>query len=363
MDLHNRSVALYGRFSAGERERLQREIVARGGSVARDLTRRSDYLVVGALATALIGSGSLAQRLKAARDRRVPVMGERAFSSALAGETQDDATFPLATALGPTTLKEDDASLLAAFDLIALKNGNCRFADAGVIRTAAELARQNRSRADIVRILARARDLAPTGRHKIVLTQAGDAALQWDNGLTTLEGQGVLPLDSAQQDVDELFEEAELLEADGEHEAAARVYDVCAGADRGDPIAPFNLGNIRLAQEKSEEAVTAYQRALARDPEFLEARYNLALAFEALGRVRPASDELERVLALDPTYPDANFNLAQLRMKAGNFAEAKLLYDHYLALDPPEEWAATARKAITYCLAQLSRSTQRPQRR
>lgn len=359
MDLHNRSVALYGRFSAGERERLQREIVARGGSVARDLTRRSDYLVVGALATALIGSGSLAQRLKTARDRRVPVMGERAFSSALSGEAQDDATFPLATALGPTTLKDDDAGLLAAFDLIALKNGNCRFADAGVIRTAAELARQNRSRADIVRILLRARDLAPTGRHKIVLTDGGDAALQWDNGLTTLEGQGVLPLENAQAGVDEMFEEAELLEADGEHESASRVYEVCTTADRSDPIAPFNLGNIRLAQEKNEEAINAYQRALARDPEFVEARYNLALAFEASGKLRQASDELERVLALDPTYSDANFNLAQLRMKAGDFADALRLYEHYLALNPPADWAATARKAITYCTAQLSRQSRR----
>jgi hypothetical protein len=44
-------------------------------------------------------------------------------------------------------------------------------------------------------------------------------------------------------------------------------------------------------------------------------------------------------------------------MKAGNFSEAKRLYEHYLALDPPADWAATARKAITYCSAQLSRPT------
>jgi len=357
MDLHSRSVALYGRFSPGQREHLAREIAARGGAVARDLTRRSDYFVVGALATALIDSGSLGQRLKTARERRIPIMGERSLSAILSGEAQDEPTLPIATALGPTSLTIDDASILAAFDLITLKGEYCRFADAQLIRTAAELKRQHRSRADIVRILSRARALAPVGRHKIVLTDAGDAALQWDNGLTTLEGQGVLPLDAPQTGVDELFEEAELSEAEGEHESAARLYDVCAGADRTDPIAPFNLGNIRLAQEKNDEAVNAYQRALARDPEFLEARYNLAIAFEALGRTRQAAEELVHVLALDPAYPDANFNLAQLHMKAGNFAEAKRLYEHYLALDPPADWAATARKAITYCSAQLSRPT------
>ena len=83
MDLERRSVALYGRFSAGNRERLQREIARRGGAVARDLTRRSDILVVGALATALIDSGSLIKRLHAAIARSVPVMGERSFSSSL----------------------------------------------------------------------------------------------------------------------------------------------------------------------------------------------------------------------------------------------------------------------------------------
>jgi hypothetical protein len=41
-------------------------------------------------------------------------------------------------------------------------------------------------------------------------------------------------------------------------------------------------------------------------------------------------------------------------MKAGDLAEAKALYEQYLALDPPAEWAATARKAITYCAAKLS---------
>ena len=60
------------------------------------------------------------------------------------------------------------------------------------------------------------------------------------------------------------------------------------------------------------------------------------------------------MLAADPTYADAVFNLAQLRMKAGEMGEAMALYERYLRLGPPEAWAATARKAILYCLARLS---------
>lgn len=354
MDLSSRSVALYGRFSAGTRDRLQREIVRQGGAVARDLTRRSDVFVVGAFATALIDPGSLAERIKLAEERRVPVMGERAFAAMLAGETPDAVTLPLATALAPTQLTVADANILAAFDLISLEGGNVRFADAGVIRTAGELREKRRSLADIVRILARARDLAPTGRHKVVLTSSGDAALKWDSGLTTIEGQGLLPLGEGAS-VEDLFEQAELKEAAGEHDEAARLYDMCAYADRSDPIAPFNLGNIRLAEGKHDEAAIAYQRALARDADFVEARYNLALALEASGKQWQAAEELARVLGLEPRHQDAVFNLAQILMRTGNLAEAKLFYERYLDLDPPANWAATARKAITYCTSLLAK--------
>ncbi|MBL6852408.1 MAG: hypothetical protein ISQ86_03390, partial [Alphaproteobacteria bacterium] len=134
MDLYRRSVALYGRFSPGQRERLTREITQRGGSVVRDLTRRSDHLVVGALATTLIDSGVLGMRLRNAAARSVPVFGERTFATALAGKSADSATLPLATALAPTGLTTEDALLLAAFDLIVVRRENCRFADAAQIR-------------------------------------------------------------------------------------------------------------------------------------------------------------------------------------------------------------------------------------
>jgi tetratricopeptide (TPR) repeat protein len=355
MDLAGRSVSLYGRFSQGNRERFQAEIALRGGTVVRDLTRRSDLLVIGAHATALIDSGALQQRLRTAVERRVPILGEKRFAAALAGLHADTATLPLAKVLAQAKLTFEDAQLLAAFDLIALSEENCRFADAAMLRTAGELAQKLRSRGDIVRILSRAQALAPEGRHKIVLTDEGLAALQWEGGLTTLDGQGFLPLDMEQPNVDELFEQAEIKEAQGDRASAARLYEACTNADRSDPIAPFNLGNIHLAEGNFEDATRAYARALARDADFAEARYNLGLAYEALGKLSQAQEELRRVLALEPKHRDAMFNLAQLLLKTGKLAEAKLAYERYLALDPPADWAAKARKAITYCAAQLAR--------
>lgn len=355
MDLNGRVVALYGRFSPGVRERLASEIATQGGSVARDLTLRSDVFVVGALAWPLIDGGALSERLKTARERGVPIRGERAFAAALADSLPEGAaTLPLATALAPTKLTPGDADLLAAFDLVGLEGDRVRFGDAGMIRSASELHEHGRPWSEVIRALAGARDRSPEGRHRVVFTAEGSAALKWADGLTTLEGQGRLPLDGGQASLEDLFEMAALAEAEGDLDEAARLYDLCARSDRSDPIAPYNFANIRLEQERWDEAALAYQRALARDPKFVEARYNLAQALEAAGKPADAMAELGRVIEADPKHADAVFNLAQLRMKSGDLEAAKALYERYLALDPPEEWAAKARKAVLYCGAQLA---------
>jgi tetratricopeptide (TPR) repeat protein len=349
MELRDRAIALYGRFSGHARERLTQAIEAAGGAVARDLTRRSDALVVGALATTLIDSGALAARIAAARARGAPVLGERAFEAALSGEAQPTPTVPLATALAGAGLSEADAEVLAAFDLIALADGCTGFGDQAALRTAGELRAAGRSLSEAVRILARARDLAPRGRRRIVLTPGGEAALQWADGLTSLEGQGLLPLDDDHASLDDLFEAAALAEADGDLAQAARLYDLCARADRGDPIALYNLGNIRLGEADYAQAALAYRQALARDAGLSEARYNLAQALEADGKDAEAVQELERLIAAEPAHADGLFNLAQLRLKAGEAAAAKALYERFLALGPAEDWASVARQAVRYC--------------
>ncbi|MEJ0065196.1 MAG: hypothetical protein WDM85_06905 [Caulobacteraceae bacterium] len=134
-------------------------------------------------------------------------------------------------------------------------------ATSGVFRTAGNLLFKTRSMAEVVTIMTRARDRAPMGRHKVVLTRTGVPILQWDDGQTTLEGQGVLPLDEDHASLDDLFEAASIAEANNELDKAARLYDLCGRADRRDPIAPYNLANIRLGQGRSDEAALAYQQA------------------------------------------------------------------------------------------------------
>jgi tetratricopeptide (TPR) repeat protein len=285
----------------------------------------------------------------------VPVLAERVMAETMAGAAAHGAaTVPLSATLAGTALDGDDAEVLAAFDLIVIAGDKCRFADAGVLRTAADLLGQGRSLGEAVGIMTQARDRAPLGRRRIVVRPSGEAALKWEDGLTTLDGQGFLPLEEDDSSLEGLFESAALAEADGELDEAAQLYDQCARADRADAIAPYNYGNIRLAQGAHEDAALAYQRALAREPGFVEARYNLAQALEAAGKADDAAAALAGVLESDPTHADALFNLAQLRMKAGDMAAAQALFERFLALGPDEDWAATARKAIVYCTALIA---------
>lgn len=351
MELRGKSAALYGRFSPGGRERIAGAIARAGGAVARDLTRRSHFLVIGAMAAPLIPGGHLTARLAGARGRGLPVFSERFLNETLNGRPATPATLPLANL--QTNFTTDEIALFAAFDIVRVENGKCRFGDAQTLKTAAEIIAAGRSLAEAVQILARLRDLAPKGRHKVVLTPKG-AALQWDQGQTTLEGQGLLPLDESVATVEDLFEAAELAEDEGDLDRAAHLYDMAARADREDAIALYNLGNVRLHAERYDEAALAYQRALARDPSFVEARYNLAEASEASGKIDQARQALVGVLEAAPDYADALFNLARLDVKRGDVAAAKAGYEAYLRTKPPEDWAAKARKAIMYCTAKLA---------
>jgi tetratricopeptide (TPR) repeat protein len=207
---------------------------------------------------------------------------------------------------------------------------------------------------DCVRILVRARDLAPKGRRDVVIDANGRAALAWDDGVTTLEGQGFLPFDETSASVEDLFEAATLAEAEGDLKEAARLYDMSARADRKDAIALFNLGNVHLQAKAYDKAILAYARAVGRDPDFVEAHYNLAQACEAVRQYDRARAALVEVLARDARHADALFNLAQIELSGGDLAAAKARFEQYLAADPPSDWAEKARKAILYCTAKLS---------
>ena len=78
--------------------------------------------------------------------------------------------------------------------------------------------------------------------------------------------------------------------------AALRALNDAGRAEPGNPVVAANLGIVLSDNGRPAEAVPALQRALEVDPDFHEARFNLAVAFARLNRRTDAAREAEDLL-------------------------------------------------------------------
>ena len=101
-----------------------------------------------------------------------------------------------------------------------------------------------------------------------------------------------------------------------------------------DPMAHFTLGNSYEAAGDLAAAIQAYERALALQPDFVEAGINLGALYVAEGRLEGAAAVLERALAGDPERVEALNNLGLIYREWGRLEEARDLYVKALQLQP-----------------------------
>jgi tetratricopeptide (TPR) repeat protein len=69
-------------------------------------------------------------------------------------------------------------------------------------------------------------------------------------------------------------------------------------------------------------AVTGYAKAVAADPSFSNAHYNLAIAYQANGQLDKALDHYEWALLTNPTHNEARFNYAIVLQQQEYFPDA-----------------------------------------
>ena len=89
--------------------------------------------------------------------------------------------------------------------------------------------------------------------------------------------------------------------------------------------------------------------ALAIDPGFVEAWYNLAGFLDAAADRAGAKESLDKALAIDGEYADALYNLGQLHFEDGDYDRALECWERYLRFDPQSEWGEKARRAMAVC--------------
>jgi tetratricopeptide (TPR) repeat protein len=350
-------VHVVGRAHGITQARLERLVVQHGGSLARRMSAKVTLVVVAHSATAiieddgtirlpyaipeqaaLIGECELRRRLGLLADRE-PV--EQAFAASDLERTSGLPASVLAClvlfdVLEPTGDGYAYRDLLAAREVRRLRDGGVGLG--AIVEAAVELRRSGQRLTD-ARLVE-----APSGRlfHNVAGT------------LAELSGQLTMSFGGDSGDIDEEFRAAEAAERDGDLVKAESLYGTLMRADQSDPVLPFNLGNVLRAQGRTAQAKVAWQMAVARDPGFAEAWYNLALASEEEGQQDLAVAQYRRATQARPDYDDAHFNLALMLTRADRFAEAMPVWDIFLGLEPNADQARIAKRAAALCRMQLS---------
>jgi tetratricopeptide (TPR) repeat protein len=101
----------------------------------------------------------------------------------------------------------------------------------------------------------------------------------------------------------------------------AKVREVLA-ADSEVIEAYTMLGNMNVKAHRLPDAIVAYQKALALDPEHEGAAWSLALAYLEAGKLEEARAGFERVRQLNPRDARPLYQLAGLSVRRGDFAGA-----------------------------------------
>ena len=100
-----------------------------------------------------------------------------------------------------------------------------------------------------------------------------------------------------------------------------------------------NLGTLYFEEGDFERAADNFERALAVDPAFNEARFNLGLAYLRLGAEDPeyrarARGEFHKMLAVDPEVADAHHALGELAYLEHDLPAAAAAFEKAVQLAP-----------------------------
>lgn len=92
--------------------------------------------------------------------------------------------------------------------------------------------------------------------------------------------------------------------AEGKVGDAINATAAVAQLDPQNPVRFFQLGILEIADKRYENAAASLERAIALNNEYSNARYYLALTYDALGKSNEARVQLEEVLKLNPGNQD-----------------------------------------------------------
>ena len=350
--LAGQTLFLSGRVQGLTRRRLDQLVRLRGGKLAGKPGARVTLIAVGHSATSIaLADGRV--RLPSGLPSTAMLVSEKELRRRLGllgpppgvDRSMGSPEIERLAGLTPTLV-----SCLALFDVLEPVEGRFAYRD---LVAAREVGRLLARGIELRQVLGASVTLGRRGSHlaeaRLTEGPSGELVRELGGQLAELSGQLTMRLEQEVRGIDELVAAAEQAEDDNDLATAESLYTTAMRADGNDPVLPFNLGNVFDAQGRAAEAKIAWQIAVARDPAFAEAWYNLAMAAEDEAHEDLAVAEYRRAVQAQPDYADAHYNLALLLTKLDRCEEALATWERFLELAPKSGQANTARRAAALC--------------
>ena len=119
----------------------------------------------------------------------------------------------------------------------------------------------------------------------------------------------------------------------GNYASATQYYEKVLASDPKNATALYDLGDVDQLQNLDQDAKVRYLAALAVDPNFISALYNLA-TLEASATPNSARALYEKIIKLEPKYADAHFNLGYVLISLGQQSAGLAQINEGIKLDP-----------------------------
>jgi len=98
--------------------------------------------------------------------------------------------------------------------------------------------------------------------------------------------------------------------------------------------ANYTMGDLSLSHGQATEAASYFEKACKADPRSALAATEFGVALFTLKKLDQAEEQLNRALAIDPSYTDARFDLASVDAAAGKWEAAATQFKQVLAERP-----------------------------
>lgn len=105
------------------------------------------------------------------------------------------------------------------------------------------------------------------------------------------------------------FEEALMLDDEGDHAGARKLYEKAIREDDCQADAYCNLGILQFLDGAYAGAIDSFSRCLQIDPRHFEAHYNLANLYAEVGNYALAKLHYRVSIEVQPDFPNSYFNL------------------------------------------------------